>query len=173
MTSSIAAGVLLLLAALLGWWALRLRRSTGLPWARIVASDTAAGRPLQKPLFAARYGLTGKPDYLLRQGIYSIPVEVKPGRSAAQPYQSDLMQLAAYCLLVEETSERAPPYGILRYANASFRLAYTPAVRADLLALLDEMRDLLDAADCARSHDEPARCCGCGFVAVCDEALVD
>jgi CRISPR-associated exonuclease Cas4 len=83
------------------------------------------------------------------------------------------MQLAAYCLLVEESTGQAPPYGLLRYADHTFRLAYTPAVRAELLALLDEMRDLLDAPDCARSHDEPRRCAGCGFAPVCDEALSD
>ncbi len=165
--------LLLILALALGWRALRLRQQSGLPWARVVASDTGPGRRLSEPLFARRYGLTGKPDYLLQQGVYLIPVEVKPGRSVPYPYESDLLQLAAYCLLVEETSERAPPYGLLRYAETTFRLEYTPAVRDDLLDVLAEMRDLLDADDCARSHDEPPRCAGCGFVQQCDEALVE
>ena len=78
-----------------------------------MADDVGAGRELARPLYARRYGLTGKPDYLIERGGAQIPVEVKPGRRAQQPYDSDLMQLAAYCALVEETSGRAPPYGLL------------------------------------------------------------
>jgi CRISPR-associated exonuclease Cas4 len=163
---------LLLLAALLLVWGLRLRRTTGLPWAPVLAQDTY-GRDLEKPLFARRIGLTGKPDYLLDIRGSVVPVEVKPGRRANRPYESDLMQLAAYCLLVEETSGAAPPYGLLRYAERTFRLDYTPRVRDELLALLDEMRAELEERDCARSHDDPRRCQGCGFFEQCDQALVD
>jgi CRISPR-associated exonuclease Cas4 len=162
---------LLLLAGLFWIWGLRLRRRTGLPWAPVIAQDTG-GQALEKPLFARRLGLTGKPDYLLDMRGATIPVEVKPSRRAARPYESDLMQLAAYCLLVEETSGAAPPYGLLRYAERTFRLDYTPRVRDDLLDLLDEMRAALEDADCARSHDDPRRCRGCGFFEQCDEALV-
>jgi CRISPR-associated exonuclease Cas4 len=161
---------LLLLAVLFCAWGLRLRRKTGLPWAPVLAQDTN-GRTLEKPLFARRIGLTGKPDYVLDIRGATIPVEVKPGRRAARPYESDLMQLAAYCLLVEEINGAAPPYGLLRYAEHTFRLDYTPLVRDELLALLDEMRDCLQEPDCARSHDDLWRCQGCGFFEQCDEAL--
>ena len=161
---------LLLIAVLLGIWGLRLRRRTGLPWAPVIAQDTY-GPALEKPLFARRLGLTGKPDYLLDLRGATIPVEVKPGRRAFRPYESDLMQLAAYCLLVEETSGAAPPYGLLRYAERTFRLDYTEHVRDELLDLLDEMRSALEDANCGRSHDDPRRCAGCGFFDQCDEAL--
>ena len=161
---------LLLLAALVWVWGLRLRRKTGLPWAPVIAQDTR-GRALEKPLFARRIGLTGKPDYLLDVRGNTIPVEVKPRRRAPRPYESDLMQLAAYCLLVEEAIGAAPPYGLLRYAERTFRLDYTQQVRDELLALLDEMRAALGEPDCDRSHDDPARCRGCGFFEQCDEAL--
>lgn len=163
--------LLLVLAVVSLLLALSLRRRSGLPWAPVAASDVGVGRRLERPLYAAAYGLTGKPDYLLEQGGRLVPVEVKPSRRADRPYAADLMQLAAYCLLVEATTGHAPPYGLLRYAEASFRLNYTAAVRNELLAILDEMRDLLEAADCPRSHDEPRRCAGCGFAAICDEAL--
>lgn len=168
-----AALVLFFLAILILWLALHVRRNTGLPWARVVGSDTGTFQALPRPLFARRHGLTGKPDYLLELRGATIPVEVKPGRRAPQPYDSDLMQLAAYCLLVEETTGNPPPYGLLRYADTSFRLDYTPAVRARLLATLTAMRADLAEQDCARSHAEPRRCAGCGFVEVCAEALVD
>lgn len=163
---------LITIAALAFGLALLLRRSSGLPWGRVVAEDVGRERSLQRPLFAERYGLTGKPDYLIEQRNTIIPVEVKPGRRTSRPYESDLMQLAAYCLLVEESSGRAPPYGLLRYANQTFRLDYTPAVRRQLLNLIEEMRALLDEDACERSHDDPRRCAGCGFIEICDDALV-
>jgi CRISPR-associated exonuclease Cas4 len=83
------------------------------------------------------------------------------------------MQLAAYCLLVEETSGTPPPYGLLRYAERTFRLDYTPHVREELLALIDQMRVDLEEAECARSHDDARRCQGCGFFERCGEALDD
>lgn len=161
---------LLLCAILVLWYALRLRRHTGIPWARVVRQDTV-GRTLDRPLYTRRYGLTGQPDYLLERRGRLIPVEVKPSRRAPAPYESDLMQLAAYCLLVEETYGDAPPYGLLRYAEHTFRLDYTDAVRDQLLDLLDEMRAALDDDDCSRSHDDWRRCAGCGFADECDESL--
>lgn len=153
--------------------ALRTRARSGLPWAPLLADDAGAGRAIDRPLVARRYGLTGKPDYIIERGGRQIPVEVKPGRRATQPYQSDLMQLAAYCLLIEETSGQAPPYGILRYAETSFRLVYSDAVREELLEIVDEMRELLAADDAARSHHEARRCGGCGFADICEQSLAE
>lgn len=162
----IAAALVLLAAGALA------RRRSGLPWGRVLADDVRGGRELQRPLFARRYGLTGKPDYLIERGGVSIPVEVKPGRRSPRPYDADLMQLAAYCLLVEESTGTPPPYGLLRYADATFRLSYTDAVRDELIDTLAAMRELLDEDDAARSHDEPGRCAGCGFRATCEDSLV-
>ena len=161
---------LLLLALLILIWSLRLRRSTGLPWAPVVYQDTGGHAP-EQPLIARRLGLVGRPDYLIERHGCTIPVEVKPGRRAGRPYESDLMQLAAYCVLVEATTGTAPPYGLLRYAEQTFRLDYTEQTRDTLLALLDEMRDVLAEADCDRSHDDPRRCAGCGFFDQCEQAL--
>ena len=169
-TQTIALALIALALLLMAAGALA-RRRTGLPWGRVLADDVGAGRALERPLYARRYGLTGRPDYLIERGGAHIPVEVKPGRRAPQPYDSDLMQLPAYCLLVEETTGRAPPYGLLRYADATFRLPYTDAVRERLLDTLDEMRALLDEDDAARSHADPRRCAGCGFRATCEDSL--
>ncbi len=169
MLPDVWAVALLVLGVLLLVGALRLRQQSGLPWARVVASDT--GTRLHRPLYAPRYHLTGKPDYVLQQGAYLIPVEVKPTRTATVPYESDLLQLAAYCLLIAETSDHAPPYGLLRYAEHTFRLDYTPAVEAELLAVLAAMRDGLRARTQHRSHDDPARCAACSFATQCDEVL--
>lgn len=167
----VSIGVALLgLALVLLFWAIGLRRRAGLPWAPVLAHDTGA-QPTEKPLYSRRLGLTGRPDYLIERGGRAIPVEIKPGRQATRPYESDLMQLAAYCLLIEDVHGVAPPYGLLRYAQHTFKLEYTDRVRAEVLALLDEMRAAHEFADCPRSHAERQRCLACGFSDQCDESL--
>jgi CRISPR-associated exonuclease Cas4 len=157
-------GVLLLV---ISW---RLRRSSGVPLGDIAYSDT--DRPAQS-LISERYGLVGKPDYIVVRDGVPIPVEVKPNRSAAQPYESDRLQLASYCLLIEETEAKTPPYGILKYREQAFRIDYTPALRKRLVQTLEEMRVSLGADDVGRSHESAARCAACGVRRSCSESLVE
>jgi CRISPR-associated exonuclease Cas4 len=173
--------ILLALVALVllagGWLALRQaarhRRMASLPAGHIVYADTGDWRPAEKPLFSSTYGLTGKPDYLVSTRAGVIPVEVKSGATPAQPYSSHVLQLAAYCLLVEETERRTPPYGLIRYPEATFRVDYTPALRRELLSLLADMRAALQPSvrGVPRSHDEPRRCALCGYREACGEAI--
>lgn len=164
--------LLLALAAVCLIGALALRRRTGIPWQRVVYSDTGAWQRNERPLISQRYGLAGKPDYLLQHGRAVIPVEVKPGRTASRPYESDIMQLAAYCLLVEDCFGCRPPHGILRYARTTFRIPFDERVRSSVLDVLDEMRREASTDLSERSHGEPGRCAGCGFREQCDQALV-
>lgn len=168
--------ILLAVAALaaglwLWWLAGRRQAATGLPAARILAQDTERGEPPSAPLTSHRHRLTGRPDYLLRRQGAVIPVEVKPRRLADAPYAGDLLQLAAYCLLLEESTGQAPPYGILRYAHRGWRLPYDAAARAAVLAALAELRRDLTAAEVPRSHEQAARCAGCGLRHACDQGL--
>ncbi|HEX2696091.1 MAG TPA: hypothetical protein VHM28_00180, partial [Anaerolineales bacterium] len=43
----------------------RQRREAGLPGGRVLYTDTRAWGAVEKPLFYAELGLTGKPDYLV------------------------------------------------------------------------------------------------------------
>ena len=153
------------------WLRSRLDRAhAGLPKGQVVYADTEQWRA-SPPLHAPRLALRGKPDYVVKVGNDLIPIEVKPGRRSLEPYEADIMQLAAYCLLIEETLGRRPPYGLLRYREQTFRLPYDAALRDRLLATLDEMRADLTARDVPRSHDDPTRCRFCGYAAQCNECL--
>jgi len=162
---------LLLVGAVLLWLARRLRARSGLPAGRVVAADVGPWRRLDRPLFSRRHGLTGRPDYVVADGADLIPVEVKSARAPARPYASHILQLAAYCLLVAETSGRRPPYGILRYADRTFQIPYTRELEEQLLEVLEAMRDDLAAGDAPRRHQDPRRCAACGYREVCEEAL--
>jgi CRISPR-associated exonuclease Cas4 len=163
----------LLLGFLLLGAAIAVRRSTGLPWARVVYTDTHTWQQPAQPLYARRYNLVGKPDYLIKRGRQLIPVEVKPGRRSQIPYDSDQMQLAAYCLLIEETTGRRPSFGVLRYADVTFKIPFDARRRRELLSILREMQAVTPHDRVLRSHDDLARCRGCGYSDQCEQSLYD
>lgn len=160
---------LMLLSAFAGavlWlWARRLRQKAGLPAGGIRYADAGDGRsPL---LRSERYALQGRPDYVVQEGRRIIPVEVKSGSAPAVPYDSHRLQLAAYCLLIEESAGQAPPYGIIRYDDRAVRVPYNDALRNELLDALEAMRRHLLAGEPPPSPPSPARCAHCGYADIC------
>jgi CRISPR-associated exonuclease Cas4 len=169
--------VLAIVALLGGWLALgratRARHTAGLPPGRVVYADTGDWRSPDEAFFSAQYALTGKPDYLVRTRAGLIPIEVKSRAAPSQPYPSHVLQLAAYCLLVEDVEGQAPRHGLIRYADAVFEVDYSRDLRRELLGLLDDMRRSRSSRRAVRrSHDEPHRCAGCGYRPACDQSLV-
>jgi CRISPR-associated exonuclease Cas4 len=82
------------------------------------------------------------------------------------------MQLAAYCLLVEEAMQVSVPYGIIKYRDGSMRVPFTNAVKRELLSLLPQIQAARgELANCHRGHRQHARCAKCGYRPVCSEAL--
>uniref|UniRef100_A0A7C4PI16 Uncharacterized protein n=1 Tax=Anaerolinea thermolimosa TaxID=229919 RepID=A0A7C4PI16_9CHLR len=100
-------------------------------------------------MFSPHSGLTGKPDYLYQINAHVIPIEVKTSRTPHEPYLAHIFQLAAYCLLVEDTFQKTPPYGYLHYRNLphststysqTWQIPFTRQLKNQLLQLLEEMR---------------------------------
>ena len=103
----------------------------------------------------------------------TIPVEVKSRRRPASPLIIYVLDLGAYCLLVEDTLKQRPPYGLLHYADATFKIPYNEVLRSEVLATAEAIRSARTLVDVHRQHDEPARCQGCGYRHGCGaEALV-
>ena len=162
---------LFVLAIIFFWQSNRQRKAAGLPGGRIIYTDTRGWGKLEKPLYYTALELTGKPDYLIQQNGKIIPVEVKSGRAPAAPYDSHIYQLAAYCLLVEKTYKKRPPYGIIHYENRDFAVDYTRELEESLLDLLADMKRDERKSDVPRSHEQAARCAKCGFRKVCNQSL--
>jgi len=160
---------LVVLAIILAWMSVRLRRRSGLR-GRIVASDSVVSRP-SRALRSARHGIVGKPDYLVEERGRIAPVELKPSRESDAPWLRDVVQLAAYCLLLEETEPRFAGYGYLRYAHRTFRIDFTERVRQELMRTIAQMRADLTATDVAPNHHDPRRCARCMLVRVCGRAV--
>ena len=144
---------------------------SGIPEGRLVFQDADRRRALHRPLVSFRYGLTGKPDYLVETNEGIVPVEVKSHDSLRSgPYASDIAQLTAYCVLVEDAIG-VPPYAIIQYANRSWRIQYTRQMRKEVLRMIDEMRSARQSQSVHRNHKQPGRCRACGFRDVCDERI--
>jgi CRISPR-associated exonuclease Cas4 len=131
----------------------------------LVAVDEGPGSaPL---LRSGRFGIVGRPDELRRLGDGRlIPVEFKSRSTPVHGVpRSHRIQVAAYCLLVEETTGRAPPYGVVRYGDGGeFRIRWDARARDELLALREDVGRPYDG----RATPSPARCARCPWRNVCD-----
>lgn len=138
----------------------------GLPVGELVYED-ADGQG--EPLSSSEYPLVGKPDYVVQLPDGSpVPVELKLNvQNAAEPYSNHLVQIAAYCLILEDYFELPPTYGILRYADREFTVEYTPALRKKVIRLINEM------ARCTEQHpphlvrQRATKCRVCVFQPIC------
>ena len=164
--------ILFLLAIIFFWQSGKQRREAGLPGGRVIYTDTGGWGAVERPLYYPPLKLTGKPDYLVHQNGILIPVEVKSGRAPEAPYDSHIFQLASYCLLVEKTYGKRPPYGIIHYNDRNFAVDYTPELEFALMEMLADMRRVEIKDDINRSHEQVARCARCGYRNLSDQSLV-
>jgi CRISPR-associated exonuclease Cas4 len=125
----------------------------------------------QPPLRSERYRLVGRPDELRRLADGRIvPVELKSRRTPpGGPPPSHRIQVLAYALLVEESTGRPPPYGLLRYSDGGeFRIPWDREGRRELLAVRAAVGRPYDGA----ARPSPGRCRACPYRAGCDARAV-
>ncbi len=148
-----------------------IKKANGMPEGRIVYADPGLwGRP-EKPFYDSALGLTGKPDYLIKQGDTIVPVEVKSMWAPREPYDSHVLQMGAYCLLAERHYGVRPDHGLLRYRNRTFNISFSSALEDEVLETIQAIRDQKELDDICRSHDQPNRCARCGYRQHCDQRL--
>jgi CRISPR-associated exonuclease Cas4 len=108
---------------------------------------------------------------VLLEGDQHIPVEVKTGRTPRGPLFSHILQIAAYCLLMEEEYGKPPPHGVIRYDDASHDIEYNEDLKRLVLGKLGEMRACLVKGEAHRNHNRPGKCVHCSRRSVCPERL--
>jgi len=131
--------------------------------------DTEERKP--KLFLSDKYGLSGRPDYVLLVGDEHIPVELKTGRVPRGPLFSHILQVAAYCVLLEEEFGKPPPHGIIRYGSVENEIEYDESLKHLILSKMDEMRGLLKTGDAHRNHNKPGKCKFCSRRSICPERL--
>ncbi len=161
--------VALILISLAGIVAARKRKAyTSIPRGRQIYGDLQSRG---QTLISRRYGISGKPDAVVRKGNSIIPYEYK-STDADTPRDGHLMQMGAYFLILEEEFQGyRVPYGILKYRNQAFRIDNTIELRTKVVFTVDRMRN--DFGMPERNHDNPRRCAVCSFSSRCDQTLLN
>jgi CRISPR-associated exonuclease Cas4 len=121
----------------------------------------------QKALFSSKYLLTGRPDYIIKSPTGTlIPVELKStSLKTREPYESHILQVIAYCTLIEECYGRRPEYGIIQYSDGyCYKVPYTDLHKNMLLNVISKIRKniIQPVAD--------SRCVKCSFNNLCPYA---
>ncbi len=119
-----------------------------------------------KPLFSINYQLSGKPDYILRHNDSLIPVEYKSGRYT-HPAAHHILQLAAYCQLIEDVEDQYVPFGWIVYPTGRFKVPFNAQLRLQLHKTMDEIRENSNTSPPQRSYTLSRRCQNCSYNAVC------
>lgn len=170
----VLAFLLLIIAVALLMYAVRIRsivekqkKSFGIPDGLILYSDLNVPAA---PLFSPRCRLSGKPDYIIRRGNHLIPVEVKTGQGS-HPHQSQVLQLAAYCQILEDTTGGFVPEGILVYNTVPYSISFNPKLRFELESIMKTMRASLRSGSVQRNHNEPQRCYNCSMKRSCTDKV--
>jgi len=118
-----------------------------------------------------KYGLSGRPDYIMKLGDSLVPVEEKKGRTPQGPLFSHILQVAAYCLLIEDTKGTTPPYGLLKYPGREDQIEYNEDLKNLLVDKLEEMRQIMKTGEVHRNHKRPGKCRYCSKKSVCPEKI--
>ncbi len=142
------------------------KRVLGLPPGELVYED-ADGQG--EPLASDQYPLAGKPDYVVRlDDGRLVPIELKLSvHDTMAPYSNHVVQVAAYCLILEDYSELPPTHGILRYADHEFTIDYTPALRKKVIRLLEEMTRCTQQQPPPLQKQRAVKCRACTFQPIC------
>ncbi len=141
-------------------------RELGLPEGELVYEDADG---LGEPLSSSGYPLVGKPDYVVKLADgRPVPIELKLNvHDVTAPHSNHMIQLAAYCLILEDYFVQAPTHGILRYADREFTVEYTPALKKKVIRLLTEMARCNEQQPPPLANQRAAKCRICTFQAIC------
>ncbi|RJQ05562.1 MAG: CRISPR-associated protein Cas4 [Bacillota bacterium] len=129
----------------------------------------AGERTFRVRLDSTRHGLSGVLDLLIKSGRDYYPVEFKD--SAGGPALHHRYQLAAYCLLVEETFGAGVRMGFL-YVIPQKRIVpvpFTPSLRQRVLALLSAMRGVVATERMPPPTRRRGRCKDCEYRNYCGD----
>jgi len=118
------------------------------------------GMDREKEIVSEKYGIKGKPDYVLKIDNEYIPVEEKTA-DLKSPTFPHVIQITAYCMLIEDRYGIAPSYGILKYKNMEFKIPYEARWKNLVLQLRENMIKDIEKGESHRNHNNIKKCKNC------------
>ena len=140
-------------------------------YAKMDENIAYVGEKDSKEFVSEKYGLRGKPDYVIEKEGEYIPVEEKTGRVPKGPLFSHMIQIIAYCMLIEDAMGRKPSYGILKYNENVYRITYDKNLREVVLQLRDNILHAMKEGEVHRNHDRKGKCINCSRREICPEKI--
>lgn len=120
-----------------------------------------------RTLFSPRLNLAGRPDRVIEENGFQIPEEWK---GSPRVYESHIVQLGCYLILIEEETGMRPPHGYISLPGGRHRIENTPELRARVLVIADEIRAMRRQIEQPIPVRQPAaKCRGCGVRESCGQ----
>lgn len=145
------------------------KKETGLERGAVTVAIEGAKSLTVRDYVSEMQGLAGRPDALISEDGFIIPVERKPlARKLRDRY---VAQLLVYMRLVEEFEGKKPPYGylILGPNCRKIKIENSPERQAWLQRILDEMRTVIEGK-AALANPHPKKCAKCDVREQCSYA---
>ena len=118
-------------------------------------------------------GLRGRPDQIVIIDSEFIPVEQKTGKIPKKPHKSHRLQLLAYISLVETSTGKTPPYGVLRYGDDDVhQVFWDQHAQQHLEESIIEVQRLMVEGGAKRNHEREGKCRNCSRRYACSDSLV-
>lgn len=132
-----------------------------------VALEGSSSQPV-KDYVSIGLSLAGKPDAVILENGFKIPVERKP--LAKKLRDRYVAQILVYMRLIEEIDGMKPPYGYLVLGPKCRRVKIenTPDRQQWVDGLIRDMRSILGGAE-AKAAVHPKKCAGCDVRHKCPE----
>lgn len=138
------------------------KRTVGIKGYRSIYSDS---KGQGKPLHSDNFMISGKPDYIFKKGDDIIPVELKSSE-VDMPLEKDIMQLAVYFLLIEESYGTRPQKGRLIYANKAYEIYNNYYIRKKVINIINEMGNIKEG-NIHRYRIDKSVCYTCLYKDIC------
>ncbi|MFT9494356.1 MULTISPECIES: CRISPR-associated protein Cas4 [Bacillota] len=115
------------------------------------------------------YQIDGKPDYIFKQPFgHLMPLELKRKKLiGSDPYLGDVMQMAAYFLLIEENYKKKPRYGIIEYKNKKCLIRNSFLLRKRLIRQINEMKQVKEQEYVKGFRKNKNKCTNCSHRPIC------
>ena len=145
------------------------RKEYGIPHGKVIYTDL--DRPA-RALFSRKFLIAGKPDYIVKdEQDQCFDTCRGEERKRKKPDWGHVLQLAAYCLLIEEAYSIRVPYGLLVYADGKQHLIkFDDSLRSEVISKADEMRRCLKKGGVAKRRRFEGRCLSCSVRGNCTQA---